>query len=106
MAEASSRARLIMTKVEPQIRVLNTSARSARQTRGFRISDVGFRVGFAALTTIREATAPASKQSASEPGRGLRVETIRWGYGLCRPSLRRRWRRPRPGSEADCFDAG
>src|SRR5713226_680845 len=40
MAEESSRARLTITKVEPQITVLNTSARSA--VRGLRMSDFGW----------------------------------------------------------------
>src|SRR5258707_7789343 len=90
MAEESSRARLTITKVEPQIRVLNTSARSA--VRGFRMSDFGFRVVWAALTGFREATVPASTRCASEPDRGLRAKTTRWVYGLCRPCRRRRSR--------------
>src|SRR5258707_622592 len=112
MAEESSRARLTITKVEPQIRVLNTSARSA--VRGFRMSDFGFRVVWAVLTGFREATALASTRCASEPGRGLRAETTRWAYALCRQCRRprsrppgcrgraeywRRWRHSRDASE-------
>src|SRR5260370_41182426 len=46
-AEASSRARLTITNVEPQIRVLKTRARSARHADGCRMLDVGFRMAFA-----------------------------------------------------------